>query len=64
MSTRSDSWCALTDAGRRLRELAQSSIQAAEEGLLTVLAPVGRAGFLNALRLLSTAPVGGLLAGD
>src|SRR6266496_3270331 len=41
---RSDSWCALADAGRRVCESAQSSIQATEEGLLTVLAPAGRAG--------------------
>ena len=45
---------ALTNAGRRLRDTAQSAVQEREERLLTVLGPGARAGFLNALRLLTT----------
>ncbi len=45
---------ALTDAGRRLRDTAQSAVQEREERLLAVLGPGARAGFLNALRQLTT----------
>ena len=43
--------------------LARPTRWTCKAGLLTVLAPAGRAGCLIALRLLSTAPAGDLLAG-
>jgi DNA-binding MarR family transcriptional regulator len=44
---------ALTETGEALRRAAQSAIQRREEGLLSVLAPGVRAGFLTALQQLS-----------
>ncbi len=51
----------LTKPGRKLRDSAQAAIQAREERLLATLDPHDRAGFVNALRQLSTAPVGAVL---
>jgi DNA-binding MarR family transcriptional regulator len=45
----------LTEAGRRLRDAAQTSIQAREERLLAVLDADQRVAFLSGLRLLSGA---------
>lgn len=46
----------ITDAGRRLRDAAQSEIQAAEDDLLRRLTPAERTTFLSALRKLSQHP--------
>ncbi|MQY26493.1 MarR family winged helix-turn-helix transcriptional regulator [Nocardia aurantia] len=47
---------ALTPAGRRLRDAAQSAIQAKEEQLLGRLDPADRRGFLNTLAALTALP--------
>ncbi|MFC4589131.1 MarR family winged helix-turn-helix transcriptional regulator [Sphaerisporangium corydalis] len=46
----------LTDEGRRVRDSAQTGIQAKEERLLSRLPPEDRQGFLNALRTLAALP--------
>lgn len=55
---------ALTSTGKQLRDSIQGSIQRREQRLLATLKPSDRAGFLNALQQLSTAPARELLAGE